>query len=69
MLHELLASTLADAFLEWRAVATEKAHWRRVSMELNKCFTYLKHMQDSQLSWLLIAPACCWAHKAWFGPA
>jgi hypothetical protein len=37
MLHELLAATLAEAFLEWRAVAAEKAHWRQVRVAVQLC--------------------------------
>lgn len=31
LLRTLLASTLSGAFHEWRVIAVEKAHWRRVS--------------------------------------
>ncbi|KAF6256503.1 hypothetical protein COO60DRAFT_99985 [Scenedesmus sp. NREL 46B-D3] len=59
MLRQLLASTLAGAFLEWRAVAGEKAHWRRVGLQLEQ-FT---HTSDgSSTAQLARQAAVRWRH-------
>jgi hypothetical protein len=55
MLRLLLASTLAEAFDAWRAVAADKAHWRRVSLHyctvaaVPACTEYLCVLADGFL--------------------
>jgi hypothetical protein len=44
MLRLLLASTLAEAFDAWRAVAADKAHWRRVSLHCCSSFLLVQCM-------------------------
>eukprot|EP00882_Tetradesmus_deserticola_P031471 GHRQ01035589.1.p1 GENE.GHRQ01035589.1~~GHRQ01035589.1.p1 ORF type:complete len:161 (+),score=52.46 GHRQ01035589.1:599-1081(+) len=59
MLRQLLASTLTNAFLEWRAVASEKAHWRRVGWQLEQ---FTQTSAGSSTAQLARQAAVRWQH-------